>query len=67
MFLPRSNAKITGVTIRMWTRLLNIPPMTGMASGFITSEPVQQRDNDEQRGGHDELQLVRGCGPRTPS
>jgi len=37
----RSHAKMTGVTTRMWSRLLSIPPMTGAASGFITSEPVR--------------------------
>ena len=37
----RSQQKITGVTIRMHARLLNMPPMTGVASGFITSAPVR--------------------------
>ena len=37
----RSQQKITGVTIRMWTRLLSIPPTTGAAIGFITSAPVR--------------------------
>ena len=35
----RSQAKRTGVTTRMWRRLLIEPPMTGVASGFITSAP----------------------------
>ena len=35
----RSSAKITGVTMRMCRRLLNMPPMTGVASGCITSLP----------------------------
>ena len=32
---------MTGVTTRMCSRLLSIPPMTGAASGFITSAPVR--------------------------
>ena len=37
----RNHAKITGVTIKMWIKLLAMPPMTGVASGFITSAPVR--------------------------
>ena len=32
---------MTGVTMRMCRRLLSIPPITGVASGFITSAPVR--------------------------
>jgi hypothetical protein len=44
VFISRSRrqAKTTGVTIRMHARLLSMPPMTGVASGFITSAPVRQ-------------------------
>jgi len=30
---------MTGVTMRMWMRLLTMPPMMGAASGRITSAP----------------------------
>ena len=50
--------KITGVTMRMWSRLLIMPPMTGVASGFITSAPVRvlhmigQQAGDDRGDGH---------------
>ncbi|HEV2841633.1 MAG TPA: hypothetical protein VGW39_09940 [Chthoniobacterales bacterium] len=37
----RNHARITGVTIKMLIKLLAMPPMTGVASGFITSAPVR--------------------------
>ena len=37
----RSQTKITGVTMRMCRRLETIPPMTGVASGFMISAPVR--------------------------
>jgi hypothetical protein len=37
----RNHAKITGVTIKMWIKLVAMPPMTGVASGFITSAPIR--------------------------
>ena len=37
----RSQQKITGVTMRMWIKLLTMPPMTGVANGFITSAPYR--------------------------
>src|ERR1700692_1297169 len=39
--LPRSQVKITGVTISTCSRELSMPPRTGVASGFITSAPVR--------------------------
>ena len=37
----RSHAKITGVTIRICTRLEIMPPTTGVASGCMISTPVR--------------------------
>ena len=50
---------MTGVTMRMCRRLLIIPPITGVASGFITSAPVRvlhmigQQARDDRGDGHD--------------
>lgn len=33
----RSQMKITGVTMRMWSKLEIIPPITGVANGFMIS------------------------------
>ena len=38
-FPPRSHAKSTGLTMRMWMKLLSMPPMIGVTIGFITSDP----------------------------
>ena len=35
----RSLRKITGVTMMMWSKLEIIPPITGVASGFMISAP----------------------------
>jgi hypothetical protein len=58
-FRSRNHAKITGVTIKMWIKLLAMPPMTGVASGFITSAPVRvlhmmgEQAVHDGRHGHD--------------